>query len=158
MTKEITKAFILQQLQDKFKLREFDKAQFLFDETVVPIYDIREHLLTQRTGYTTKNVTGTGGILCFQIPDNERWTFNGYNVVFLTGAYTVAGVYITRVIAGPASFLYLDLTAGQNTSYAVNLPKPLVLDSGDTLNINIDGYTGAGSIRLYIDYTLEEIR
>ena len=44
MTKEITKSFILQQIQDKFRLREFTAENFLFSETVIPIYNVENHL------------------------------------------------------------------------------------------------------------------
>ena len=158
MTKEITKASILQQIQDKLKLREFEPANFLFDETVIPVYDISNHLGKAIVGYGEEAITTIGGVTFYTVPDNERWFLTGYNVIFMgAGAYTVAGAYITR-LTYPLNFMYLDLTAAQTVSYAVNLPKALMLQPGDTLNINIDGYTSPQDLRLYIDVWKEEIR
>ena len=157
MAKEITKAFILQEIQDKFKLRELTPSKFIFEETVVPIYSIEEHLRRSIARSSTRSVTGTGGITFFTVPDDEKYFLNGYSVIFITGTYTVAGVYITRVDS-PTYFMYLDLTAGQNTSYANFLNRQLTLSPGDAININIDGYTATGNLQMYIDYEMETIR
>ena len=157
MTKEITKAIILQEMQDKLKLREFEPANFLFDETVVPTYDITQHLRDYVVEYVELSITSTGAKGFFIVPEDERWFLNMYNVVFMTGAFTIAGVYIGRLPA-LADFMYLDLAAAQSTSYAVILPKPVVLDSGEVIRINVDGYTTTGNLRLYIDYEMEKIR
>ena len=159
MTKEITKATILQEMQDKLKLREFDPANFLFSETVHPVYNIEQHLQHWKTAYAEQTIMSAVGVTFFTVPQNERWYVNGYNIVFMgAGAYTVSGMYIERIDAGIGVFLYLDLTAAQTVSYAVNLPKVLALNPGDQLNINIDSYTSPQDLRLYIDYMVEEIR
>ena len=158
MTKEITKAYIIQQIEDRFKLRELVPEKFSFSEMVVPTYDIREHLRTAIVTAKTLSISETGGVEYFKIPSNEEWHLNGYNVIFTgAGAITVAGVYITRTYHS-AYFLYLDLTAAQTVSYVVDLPKPVILHSGDTININIDGYTSTQGLYLYIDVVKEEIR
>ena len=161
MTKEITKAFILQQLEDKFKLREFDSSPFLFTETVVPVYDIEQHLRERWQKYETVSITATGTTLFFLVPQTEKWTLSRYDVVFMTGSYTIAGVYFTRatVYRDPSdTYLYLDLTAAQSVSYHVELPQPVVLEPNSALRINVDGFTSVGDLRLYIDYSKEEIR
>ena len=158
MTKEITKAFILQEIQDKFKLRELEPDRFTFSEQVVPVYNVKEHLGLYRVSFAQKTATSTGGLEFFEVPDNEQWVVNGYNVTFMgVVTVTVAGVYITRVPLSD-SILYLDLSAAQAVSYCVNLPKSLLLKSGDTLNICIDGYTSTMDLRLYIDVLKETIR
>ena len=160
MTKEITKAFIIQQIQDKFKLRDLYPEKFSFQESVVPIYDISQHLMTYTARYVEKSVTEIGGILFFEVPQNERIYLNGYTIVFMAeGGYTVTGLSIIRKKEiNPYSFVYLDMTKNQSVSYTVNLPKTVILDSGDKLYINIDGYTSTQNLRLYIDYMREEIR
>ena len=158
MTKEITKANILQELQDKLKLREFESSPFLFSETVIPVYSIDQHLKKWVTDLKQNEITEIGGVAFFTVPDTERWYVNGYNVVFVTGSYTVSGVYLTRAVKGAAYFLYLELSATQSVSYAENLPKTLQLNPGDILNINIDSFTSPGNLRLYLDYMVEEIR
>jgi len=157
MTKEITKAYILQQMQDKFKLRDLAPAVFTFEESVVPVYNIEQHLKIYRSAMSAVSVTTVGALNFFSVPENERWFISRYTVVFYTGAYTVAGVYVGRH-SDVTLFMYLDLTAAQSVSYTNDLPKDVVLDSGDKLNINIDGFTSQGVLRLYIDYIKEEIR
>ena len=157
MTKEITKAFILQQIQDKFKLRDMVPSKFIFEETVIPTYPIGDHLIAHEGKSNTQSITGIGGVVFFAIPGDERHFLNGYTVVFMTGTYTIAGLYITRKNS-PSDFLYLDLTAGQTVSYAHFLPRKLTLDPGDQIGIDIDGYTTTGNLRLYLDYGREVIR
>ena len=158
MTKEITKAFILQQIQDKFGLREYEAAKFLFEESVVPVYNIDRHLGLPMSRLVQISITETGGIEFYKVDDDQIWTLHRYVVVPMgAGAFTMAGVYLTRT-NNAAYFIYLDLTAGQTAAYANDLPKPARLYPGDTININIDGYTSTQSLRLYIDYTREMIR
>jgi len=159
MSKEITKAIILQEIQDKFKLRDFEPAKFLFEETVIPVYEISEHLQHWATYQRTVSVTSTGAIAIKIIPPNEKWLLRAYSVIFVTGVYTVAGAYILRRDrALGTDFSYLDLTAAQSVSYLRTLPEPVTLEAGDTLLVNIDGYTSTGDLTLHIDYRKEEIR
>ena len=155
MTKEITKARILQELENKFKLREFEKDSFLFSETVVPIYNIDPHLVRYRGDSNTVSITSAAAFEFFKVPEDEIWTLRGYNVIFMTGTYTIAGVYHKRPTT---AYHYLDLTAAQNVSYAVNLSAPAILDSGDSIWINVDGYTITGNLMMRIDYKEEKIR
>ena len=159
MTKEITKAIILQEIRDKFKLREFDPAAFLFDETVVPVYEIKNHLIHGYSDYTTVSIGSAASFVFFTVPSDEVWHLLGYNVIFMAaGAYTVAGLYISRNDRTIGAFVYLDLTAAQTVSYAINLPKEVRLTPGDRLLINVDGYTSTADLRLHIDILKEEIR
>jgi len=156
MTKEITKAIILQELQDKFKLRDFDPAKFLFDETVVPTYDIGQHLAKLGVEDKIMSIASTGNTVFFTVPQNEKWTLHGYNVIFMTGVYTIAGVYL--LVPALAEYFYLDLTAAQNTSYQHFLKHPVTLDSGDGIATNVDGYTSTGNLMIRVLVTKEEIR
>ena len=157
MTKEITKAKILQEMQDKLMLREFDPTKFLFSETVIPTYDIEQHLESWWMKYVTKNIIASGAMEFFVVPEGERWYVKRYDVVFRTGVYTVAGVYLVRRNRDPSDCsMYLDLAAAQSVSY--HAETDVVLAPGDSVRINIDGYTSTGELRLYIDYKMEEIR
>ena len=160
MTKEITKAIILQEVQDKFKLRDFEPAKFLFDETVVPIYNVDQHLGTWWNKYVQVSITGTGPITCFYVPSTEKWRLSRYDVVFMgAGAYTVAGVYVRRLNRDPNdAFVYLNLTAAQTVSYHVELPRDVILQPNDQIAVNIDGYTTTQNLRLYVDVMTEEVR
>ena len=160
MTKEITKSIILQELQDRFKLREWEPSKFLFSEMVLPTYDISKHTEHPTMDYEELTVTATGAYKFFTVPYDETWHLNSYNVVFMgAGAFKVSGVYFyhaRKVSAG--SIMYLDLKEGQTVSYAVNLPKSVRLDPGDTLEVLVDDYTSSQNLRLYIEYIAEEIR
>jgi hypothetical protein len=159
MTKEITKANILQEMQDKFKLRELIPEKFSFSEQVIPTYNIEQHLEYRYATFNVVSVTSAAGFLFFTVPANEKWTLNGYNVMFMAaGAYKVSGVYITRVKRMTGAIFYLDLKEGQTVSYAVYLATSIILEAGDTLSILVDDYTSTADLRLYIDYMLEEIR
>ena len=156
MTKEITKAFILQRITDELALRELEPEKFAFSELVVPTYNIERQLKNWRVESKTLSITSTGPKLFFYPAQDERWVINGYSTVFMTGAYTIAGMYITRNLG--SDFVYLDLTAAQNTSYTVNLPKPLELLFGDKLIANVDGYTTTGDLMVNVDVNVEKIR
>ena len=157
MTKEITKAFILQQMQNKFAMREFESRPFLFDETVVPVYNIEQHLEEWWQRFATKTITTTGAALFFTTPDERKWTLKRYDVVFMTGVFTIAGVYIVRTNMGSEnSFVYLDLKAAQNASY--HIERDVTLNPGDKIYVNVDGYTSTGDLRIYLDYKEEYMR
>ena len=164
MTKEITKAYILQELQDKFKLRDLVPAKFTFEESVVPIYDIGNHIKYRTAQFHDEEITSIGSVVFFTVPDNEKWELERYDVVFHgVPSFTIAGVFIIRAsqqggnVSGSA-YNYLDLEAAQNASYIRALPFPVDLAPGDTLSVNIDGFTSALHLRLYLDYVMEEIR
>ena len=158
MTKEITKAIIIQQMVDKFGLRALESEIFRLSEQVIPIYNIEQHLQTWKTEYLISTVASTGAKLLYVVPDDEIWYLSGYDVVFMAaGAYTVSGVYISRK-SSIAVFHYLDLTAGQTISYSKDLPKLETLQAGDRIYINVDGYTSTADLRLYINYMMEKIR
>jgi len=158
MSKEITKAYIIQQIADKFKLRELTPEVFSFSETVVPIYDIGPHLLSWEVTYAEVSIpSGPAAYNFFTVPETERWKLRGYNVVFMAaGAHTVTGAYINR--AGAGNFIYMDMLLGQSVSYAVNLPTPVVVNPGEGIDVYVDSYTATQNLRLYIDYVKEEIR
>ena len=161
MTKEITKAYILQQLEDKMGLREFTASPFLFDETVIPVYNIEQHLQQQWSGYIEVSIIDTGGVLLLSVPADQRQTFARYDVVFMgISTCTVAGVYVKRRSGHnpTGSFTYLDLTAAQTVSYHIDLHTPVMMDPDDKLYISIDGYTSPMNIRFYYDYIREDIR
>ena len=161
MTKEITKAWILQQLEDEFALRDWESERFLFSETVIPTFDIRSHVQKPTCDWEEKSITGgSAAEWFFAVPQNERWYLSRYNVVFMAaGAYKVTGVFIDRIneVSG-SSFIYLDMTLGQTVSYANDLPNPVRLDPGDRILIYIDDFTSTAALRLYIDYIVEVIR
>jgi len=158
MTKEITKAFILQEMQDKFKLREFVPDVFTFSEQVVPVYNIEQHIEEATQKKAVVSITSATGFLLLNVPPTERWSLNGYTVIFTgAGAFTVSGIYVVRK-ASPAYLFYLDLTAGQTVSYTHLLPVPLRLHPGDSLRVLVDGYTSTQDIWMYADYIKEELR
>jgi hypothetical protein len=159
MTKEITKASILQEIQDKFGLREFEPAKFLFDETVVPVYDIERHLTKWEIMEMTVSITSAAGFYFFKVPANERWLLRAYQVIYgMTGAHKGSGLYIDYRPPSTATAMYLDLKKGQDVSYLVNLPNPVMLSPGNRLYYLIDDYTSTQNLTIDIDVQKEEIR
>ena len=156
MTKEITRAIIIQEMQDKLNLREFEPAPFLFDETVTPVYDIGQHLLKLERLTKTFSITATGAVSMHEVPDNEEWYLHRYNVIFETGAYTLAGVFVGRPLS--THYTYLDLGVGKSVSYINDLPKDVKLNSDDNVYVNVDGYTSTGNLTLIVEVTKEIIR
>jgi len=159
MTKEITKAYILQELGEKLGLREFEAEAFRFSEEVVPVYNIEPHLGRWEVGIAQKSITaGPQGYLFFTVPQNEKWYVRGYNIIFMAaGAYKVTGVYIDRRIP-TVSYIYLDMVEGQTVSYAKNLPVPAELNPGMRLYVYVDDYTSTADLQLSIDVLKETIR
>ena len=159
MSKEITKAFILQEMQDKFKLRELEPEVFSFSETVIPVYNVEQHLEEWKADFIERSITGTGAEAFFVVPDDEKWSLWRYDVIFMgAGAYTVAGMYTRRRKDAVTDFCYLDLGAAKSASYHIELSVPVVLMPGDFLAVNIDGYTSTQNLRVYIDYLMEKVR
>ena len=157
MTKEITKAHILQEIQDKFQLRELMPEKFAFSEMVIPTYDVGQHLLKPEIRIISKSITsGPAAYHMYHVPEYQKWHLHRYNVFLVGGSFTVAGVMLYR----PAlpDYLYLDLEAAQSTSYAHDLPKDVILSPDDRLYLSIDGYTTTGNAELRIDVTIEEMR
>ena len=160
MTKEITKAYIIQQIQDKLGLRDMEPERFRFSEQVIPIYNIESHLQRGDIISETKSVTSAPyAHTFFLVPENQRWTLRTYNIIFMAaGAYKVTGLFITRARSGGSQLMYLDMKLGQTVSYVVDLPKAVLLYPGDKINIYIDDYTSTADLRVYADVTKEDIR
>jgi hypothetical protein len=158
MTKEITKARIIQEITDKFALRDLEPETFAFSEMVLPVYDIEQHLGEWETTFVSLSVTAIGGVQYYSVPYDEEWLLDAYNIVFMgAGAITVSGLFIERK-NDPNKYIYLDLTAAHTVSYCVVLPHPFLLQPGDTINVNIDGYTSTQDLRLYINHRKEKLR
>jgi hypothetical protein len=158
MTKEITKAYIVQQIEDKLKLRDLEPERFTFSERVIPVYNIEPHLSTWKVKYTTVNITSATSFKFFTVPQNERWTLRAYHVVYLmTGAIKGSGLFIGDR-PGAGDFIYLDLKKGQEVSYLITLGVPVVIEAGSTLNYLIDTYVSSQNLAVYIDVLVEEIR
>jgi len=158
MTKEITKARVLQEIQDKFKLREFEHTPFLFSETVTPVYSMEPHLEVWEHEYKRISITSAASFTFFVVPQTEKWHIRAYSVIFLgSGAIKITGVYVSRK-ATPTRTIYLDMKESQIISYVINLPQVCVLQPGDVVAILCDDYTSTQSLDLYLDVMKEEIR
>ena len=157
MTKEITKSIILQAIQDKLGLREYEPANFLFDEMVVPTYDIGPHLSEWHVKTSTNSITSAVGFVFFDVPVDKQWTLRGYYILFLgSGAIEVSGLFIKRMPENES--LYLDLAAGHTVSYIVNLPQHVVLPPKTQVGLLIDTYISTQNLTLKIDVKEETIR
>ena len=157
MTKEITKAFILQEIQDKFKLRELTPEKFVFSEMVIPTYDVGPHLTTWEIKKKTVSITAADAFTFFTVPENEQWLLRSYQVIYLaTGAIKGSGLYLWRQLSG--DFIYIDLKKGQEVSYLITPPNPVVLQPRATLRYLIDTYVSTQNLTIYIDVLVEVLR
>jgi len=157
MTKEITKAIIMQELQDKLQLREFAPGPFLFDETVIPTYDIEPHLKSCTVKQETKTISEATSVVFYVVPMDEEWFLRAYQITFMTGAYTIAGAFIKRT-AVQGDYIYMDLAAAQSESYLVNLPTIVRANPGSNIAILVDGFTSGGDLRMNLDTAVTRIR
>ena len=159
MTKEITKAYILQQLEDKFKLRESIPEKFTFSETVLPVYNIEPHLTTWESLTETVSITAIGGVQFYAVPEKERWLLRSYVVVYgMTGAIKGTGLYMAHRPHPSTTAMYLDMKKGQEVSYLTTLNTPVVLQSITKLMYYIDTYVSTQDLTIRIDIQREEIR
>ena len=159
MTKEITKAFILQQIEDRFQLRELVPEKFTFSENVIPIYDIAPHLGEWESSWASVSITSATSFSIVTVPQTERWMLRSYSPIFMTGVFTVAGVYVLRKKRRDTTdFTYLDLEAAQSTSYLRVLPEAVVLEAGDEIRVNVDGWTSIGTLKTMYDFRRETLR
>ena len=158
MTKEITKAYILQEIQDKFTLREFEPDKFLFSETVIPIYNVAPHLTKNEVRHNTISITNAGAFVFFTVPENERWFLRAYQVIFgATGAHKGTGLYIGDR-PGAGDYIYIDLKKNQEISYLVTLDTPVRIQPGSNLRYLIDTFVSTQNLTIDIDVEIEEIR
>ena len=158
MTKEITKAYILQQIQDKFKLRELEPEVFRFSEQVIPTYDVSQHLGNWVVLNATVSITSAASFVFFDVPETERWLLRSYLVIFGgTGAIKGSGLMVNQR-PGSSDYIYLDLKKGQEVSYLVNLPVSVVLHPGNELKYLIDTYVSTQNLTVRVDVLKEEIR
>ena len=159
MTKEITKAFILQQMEDKFKLRELIPEKFRFSEEVIPIYNIEQHLATWENTSKTLSITSATAFTFFEVPSTERWLLRSYTIIFgATGAHKGSGLLIDHRPPPSGDTTYLDLLKGQEISYLTIPPTPVVLEPDNRLRYLIDTYVSTQDLTISIDYQKEEIR
>lgn len=155
---EITKSIILQQLQDKFALREWIPERFSFLETVIPVYQIEQHLrewITADSGAIS--ISSTTDFMTFTVPANERWYIRTYTGIFATGNYNIGAVKLNR--ANSDTTMYLEIEEHLNgLSWVHEFPVPLVVVAGDKLVVTCSGHTTTGNFKLYIDYDKEMVR
>ena len=158
MTKEITKAIILQQIQDKFQLRELEPEIFRFSEMVVPTYNIEQHLKHWEILSETVSITSATAFGFFTVPATERWVLRAYQVTFgATGPHKGSGLFM-KYRPNATDYIYLDLKKNQEISYLINLSPPVVLEPKNMLAYMIDTYVSVQDLTISIDVQKEEIR
>ena len=158
MTKEITKAHIIQEIQDKLGLRELTPEKFAFSEQVIPVYNIEQHLVKYAVRHATMSITSAASFQFFVIPATERWTLRAYQIIYgMTGAHKGTGLFL-KFRPGINDYIYLDMTKGQEISYLVNLPAPVVLEPSTVIYYNIDTYVSTQDLTIDIDVLTEDLR
>ena len=161
MTKEITKVDIIQQIQDKFKLREFETSSFLFSEKVVPTYDIGQHVKQWALHRDRIEITGNGGAYFPDVPQTEQWRIRRITLIHETGAnfdITQFAYYATGEIS--FDYLFYDTTTpiASGTVKIFQLPQDLILSHGMRFFITIANFVAGGYVAMHTLREVETLR
>ena len=162
MTKEITKANILQEIQDKFGLREWEATKFLFNETVMPIYDIDQHVRKWVCIRGRKPIAGNGAVSFFSVPPVERWHVRRLSVFHETGAnFDIDQVFFYRG-ATECQYVFYDTTSPltSGTVKIFEFPQDIPMEYGELadIRINVSNFVGGGYVALHMLREVETIR
>ena len=162
MTKEITKAIILQQIQEKFGLRELESEIFRFSEMVIPIYDIGMHVKNWDLQRYREEITGNGSLHFITVPDNERWKMRRIIVVAEAGGtYNIAIIYIYHPShSTDNNYIFYNTVApiAAGTVTIFEFPQDIPVEEGDNIDINISGFSVGGYTSIHILREVETIR
>ena len=159
MTKEITKANILQEIQNKFGLRDFEPERFLFGEFVTPVYDIEHHVKTWTTIRYRTQVTGNGAVAILLVPGNKEYNIRRVNVLHETGAnFDIDQVFFDGQ-SNAVQYLFYD-TAAPITSGTVKifaLTQDIIMSKNDlkAFYYNVSNFVAGGYVSVHV--TLEDV-
>ena len=154
MTKEITKASILQEIQNKFGLRDFESERFLFGELVTPIYDIAPHVRNWVTERYRSSVTGNGPVQILYVPADTEYRIRRVSVLHETGAnFDIDQVFLEGV-GNAVQYLFYD-TVAPITSGTVKLFEPtqdIPMRKGDLIYMwfNVSNYVAGGFVSVHV--------
>ena len=162
MTKEITKSIILQEMQDKFQLRDFESARFLFDETVIPTYDVGAHVKHWTVTRDRQVVSGNGALFFHVVPYDERWRVRKIDVYSETGGnFDIDQIFIAT--AGTEyQYLFFNTAApiANGTVNMFNLPQDIAMQRSMlyTVYINVANFVAGGYVAIHMLREVETIR
>jgi len=162
MTKEITKANIIQEIQNKFQLREFTPAQFLFDETVVPTYDMGQHVKAWDMSRGRVAVSANGTLIPYAVPETEQWRIRRLSLINETGGNFDVDQIFTYHPSVPTAITYVFYNTaspiGTGTVKIFEFPQDIPMSPGEHVMINISNYVGAGYVSVHMLKEVETIR
>ena len=164
MTKEITKAILLQELKDKFELRDFEAARFLFDETVVPTYDIGEHVKLWESARSRIAIAANGSTHFFRVEMDERWSVRKIDVFNETGGnFDITQVYLYTDV-NTNQFLFHDTVApiANGTVTMFDLPQDIRMERAngglEFLYLTVANFVAGGYVTVHMLKEVETIR
>ena len=161
MSKEITKANILQEIQNKFKLRDFEPEKFLFSEIVTPTYDIGDHVKHWESERFREQITANGVAVMCTVPDNERWRIRKVDVINEAGANYLINQVLFYGSATKNQYLYFNYTGIASGGIELfSLRQDIFMEHGelDTFRINVASFVAGGYASVHILKEVETIR
>lgn len=157
--KKITKAILMQQLVDRFKLQEHVREEFVFLEEVLPVFELKSLLDDWDIRYTgALGVTAISLIKVLEAPMNERITIRDIEINQASGTFTYISIILVRNKDVVNKLRYYEWGASQSGRSVLNLAQDLVLDPGDYLEVYCDGFTTNGNLFGTFNCLIETLR
>jgi len=147
---------MLQELIEKFDLQQWEYEPLLFAETIVPVYDVRNHLEKWVSKTETKTITGLGSFLFYTVPKDEIWNIRTMAMQKIGGDFGWQYVMIDR---GPFEVpMIVEDTAITSMYTTYRLEQDLILQPNDGVKISITEHATDGDLKLLLDLKIEKIR
>ena len=161
MSKEITKASILQEIQNKFKLRDFEPEKFLFSEMVTPTYDIGDHVKHWESERCREQITANGVTIMCTVPENERWRVRKIDVINEGGANFKINQVFFYGSATKLQYLYFNnagIASGAVEFFPLEQDIFMEHDEMNTLQLNVIDFVAGGYVAVHVLKEVETIR
>ena len=154
MTKEITKSIILQEIADKFALRDFEPEKFLFGEYVIPTYDIAPHVRNWVNTRHRIEVTGNGSYQILYVPATERYHVRRMSLLHETGANFDIDQVLIAGLSGSVQYLFYDtvapITSGTVKIFEFIQDIPMQQGSLWEMMFNVSNFVTGGYVATHV--------
>ena len=160
--KKITRASIIGELVDKFSLEEKEREEFLFGESVVPTYDIGQHVKKWTVVRDRIVVTGNGMLHLHTVPDNTRWRVRKLDVMNEAGGnFDIDQVFLFKNSVA-VQYLFYDTTAplANATVNIFAFSQDITMEKGELVDVgfNISNYVAGGYVTIHMLREVEILR
>lgn len=154
--KKITKAIVFQRLADILGMQEYTREDFLFEETIRPVLDIRQYLSKWSVLKSEEAITGTGWTTLLTAKSTERLHIRWFELYPASGAYEFQSIFKYDGNTAQRIMIYNLAAAATFATFEPN--QDLILEPGQSLRTVISTYTSPGDLYLYYDVLVENLR